>query len=527
MSTIGSYLKPFHGLEQHGTAAHPKSVTLIVVGWEPDGKGEPTYSQTQLQQMFFGATNSVASWLQEASRGRFVLAPHPTHPVIGPFVSKKWWPFYWRNATRESFDPTTGTWGSNYVKDRLTAEEWAANPYKVPPDPSDPHRYQDASGEVWYLDDEGYIGGHSHSWAEAIREAAKVIDFSALDSNGDGVLTVDDAAVVVVKSQASTSGTRRPVSGSDVPKTDLIVDGVAIHQVCELYAGPPGGSNDVAVAIEEVIHLLLNYADQYPDSDRPDTDPGRPGQLSLSDAGHRPVHVDAYHRMKWGWTHPTLVDVDRVYTLHDAGSAGEVLIVPSRIKDRQDEFFLVENRWRGTSYDAHRQPHYGDGLAIWHCIEDASLGNWGRTALHLRRADPSVAADTPVSEQRALFDGADPARSYPLDDDSAPSDLRFRDGRASGIMIDQISPAGATMTLRVRRTNRLPVVKYQAAWQHDAHVGVVVLLFDGGGGKQLNGLDASAFRALTRALRGESPVFYDPDQDVVLTLHEPLGESEN
>lgn len=526
MSTLADYLKPFHGLKQQGTTAQPKSVTLIVVGWEPQGKGEPTYSKEQLHQLFFGATNSVAAWFHEASLGRFVLTPHPTHPVIGPVVSKKWWPFYWRDATRDSFDPTTGTWGNNYVKDRLTPNEWADNPYKVPPDPNDPHYYKDASGKEWYLDDEGYLGGHTNSWAEAVREAAQVIDFAVLDSNGDGQLTVDEAAVVIVKSQATTFGTRRPVSGSDVPKTDLIVDGVTVKQVCEFYGGPPLGNDDVAVACEEVIHLLLNYVDQYPDPDRAATDPGRPGQLSLSDAGRRPVHVDPYHRLKWGWTQPTLVDHDGVYTVHDVGSTGEVLIVPSRIKDRQDEFFLVENRWRGFSFDAHRQPHYGEGLAIWHCIEDAGLHNWGRTAVHLRRADPSLAANTTASEQRALFDGTDPVRSYPLDDNSAPADLRFGDGRMSGIALDQVSAAGPSMTLRVRRTNRLRVSSYQAAWRHDAHVGVVVLLFDGGGGKQLNGLDATAFRAVTRALRAESPIFYDPDQDVVLTLHEEVGELE-
>lgn len=168
MTTIANYLKPFHGLEQQGSAAQPKSLTLIVVGWEPQSKGEPTDSQAQLHELFFGPTKSVASWLQEASLGRFVLSAHPTHPVIGPIVSKQWWPFYWRNATRESFDPATGTWGSNYVKGRLTAQEWADNPYKVSPDASDPHYYKDANGDEWYLDEEGYIGGHTHSWAEAV-----------------------------------------------------------------------------------------------------------------------------------------------------------------------------------------------------------------------------------------------------------------------------------------------------------------------------------------------------------------------
>lgn len=99
--------------------------------------------------------------------------------------------------------------------------------------------------------------------------------------------------------------------------------------------------------------------------------------------------------------------------------------------------------------------------------------------------------------------------------------------RDCGQSVNVISNANPGGVVDINHYGRRQVLKYQAAWQHDAHAGAVVLLFDGGDGKQLNGLDAKAFRALTQALREESPVYYDPSQDLVLTLHELVGESES
>lgn len=438
MPTLADFEKPFYGLKRQGTKAQPKTVTLIVISWVPKGKNEPALTNDQLRQLFFGSTDSVANWFYEASQGRYHLVPHPVHPVLGPFESKYWWPFYWRNAR-------------DALKKDLTPQEWADFPYKVPPPKDSPHYYKAPDGTEYYLDDEGYIGGHTHSWAEAIRRASEIIDFQALDRDHDGYLSSDDALIVIVKAQKGTFGTRNEVTGSDVPKTDLVVDSVKIKVICELYVGQPVQPDDFAVAVEEVLHLAANLDDQYPDDNfRHGNDPGRPGQFSLSDAGHRPVHVDPYHRLKWGWLNATVVDKSGVYTLRDAATTGEALILTSPIKGHENEFFIVENRWRGNSYDRYRIPDRGDGLAIWHCIEDPSLqASWARRAVHLRRAEPRLDAQGHIQWTKALFDGADPARSYVLNDDSTPQNLRLRNNERSGLQISNISPAGPQMTLRV------------------------------------------------------------------------------
>ncbi|MCB0192696.1 MAG: hypothetical protein KDJ65_12190 [Anaerolineae bacterium] len=524
MANIDEFEKSFYNLKRQGTQASPKTVTLIVIAWEPKGKGEPALNRSELQQLFFGPRDSVASWFYEVSQGRYRLVPHPTHPVLGPFISKYWWPFYWRND-------------ASYVQKYLTNEEWERNPYKVPPSRESPHSYE-IDGRVYYLDDEGYIGGHTHSWAEAIRQGAEVVDFSMFDRNNDKYLSPDEVLFMIVKAGPGRSafGTRRSVTGSDVPRIDLKVNGVIVREVCELYAGTPLESNDLAVASEEILHLAANLADQYPDYDprypektyfRYPNDPGRPGQLSLTDAGHRPVHVDPYHKLKWGWLNPQIADKSGTYHLQEATKTGDALIVPSPIRDRKDEFFIIENRWRGDSFDRYRHPNRGDGLAVWHCIEDIALvSDWGRRAVHLRRADPRLDANGHIRWEKALFDGADPTRSYVLSDSSTPQHLRLRNNAPSGIVIQDISPAGPKMSLRVTLITHIEVEKYQPAWNHKYQSGIIVMLFKGGGFKQLNSLDYATYMALLDQLRNEKPVYYDPNQDLLLTRHELTGENE-
>lgn len=454
MLTIVDFEKPFYNLKQQGNDTDPKSVTLIVIAWEPKGKGEPPLSATQLQDLFFGTTNSVAHWFEENSQGRYRLEPHSSIPVIGPLQSVYPWPFYWRN------DP-------GYVRNllcgdpELYCEAWQNNPYKVPPPEGDSRRHIH-NGKVYYLDDEGYIGGHTHSWAEAVRTASDQINFGDLDLGSDNYLSVDEGLVVTVKAQASRFGTQRSLTGSDVPKTDFRVDNVKIDKICEVYIAPPHGAEDLAVAIEEVLHLAANLADQYPDPSGGDyrrhDDPGRPGQLALTDAGHKPVHIDPYHKLKWGWLNPQLADHSGRYTLHDVATTGDALILYNP-GFGTDEFFILENRWRGNSYDRYRNNDMQEGLALWHCIQDTNLSHdWARRAVHLRRADPRLDNRENIQYSLTLFDGSDPTRSYDLHDDSEPQNLRFSNGRPSYIKIKNISRAGSTMTVDVELPSRIALV---------------------------------------------------------------------
>jgi hypothetical protein len=142
---------------------------------------------------------------------------------------------------------------------------------------------------------------------------------------------------------------------------------------------------------------------------------------------------------------PAVATGRRVLVLHD----------PAR---GPAEYFLLENRWRGESYDAGAAPHGvglpADGLAVWHVLEDPAVfdllnptnggrGDWGRKGLRLLRADGGVARD----DARALFGGPGTV----IDDSDAPVALRWLDGTASGFRVEILGPPGPTVDLRVTR----------------------------------------------------------------------------
>ncbi len=71
------------------------------------------------------------------------------------------------------------------------------------------------------------------------------------------------------------------------------------------------------------------------------------------------------------------------------------------------------------------------------------------------------------------------------------------------------------------------VEKYQLAWSHDAKSGSIVLLFQGGGARQINGLSYEDYSAMVDMLRNEKPLWYDENQALLATYHEPVGEGES
>ena len=733
---LSDFERPFFGLYRQGSDTQPKTVNVISIAWEPRGKGEPALSTVALHEMLFGNKKSVKDWLLENSMGRYRIRPHPEMPgtILGPYLSRFDWPFYWRG------DPKG-------IRKKLCGHEdtfcpaWNSLPWKVPPPLGDPHRYVHQSGEVKYLDDEGFWGGHTHSWAEAIRRAAQDFDLSKCDNDGDTKITSSECIIFMIKAQGGkVDGTRRWPKGSNVPSAPLVVDGsgrtdfavlrknqskwqwivdsnydgasdlrinfgntsdypipadyhgddradfailadsgglfrwlidanrdgtpeldveygrvsdkpvpadydgdgrtdfavirevggqwqwivdsnhdgvadlreefgkhsdtpvpgdydgdgradlavvrevggqwqwivdssqdgladlreefgkhsdtpvlgdydgdgradlavvrevggqwqwivdsnhdgvadlreefgihsdtpvvgdydgdaatdfavvrevggqwqwivdsnhdgvadlreefgnrsdqplpanyhgITIINISELYAAPPHGHNDLAAALEELLHQSANLEDQYPDDTekvvyRPSNDPGRPQQLALTDASGRPVGLDPYHRLKWGWLNARVVNASGHFNLKSATSTGDALILHSHLG--ANEFFILENRWRGTNYDSHRNADWEDGLALWHVIQDPTLHHkWARRAVHLRRADPAL-HEGKLQPGLALFRRPSPTTSYDLTDQSYPQTLRFRENVPSGIKIRNIDTPGAEMTVDI------------------------------------------------------------------------------
>jgi hypothetical protein len=141
-----------------------------------------------------------------------------------------------------------------------------------------------------------------------------------------------------------------------------------------------------------------------------------------------------------------------VETRHDAWA----LVDPRR---GVREYFLVENRWPGTSYDDVLPDR---GLGVWHVIEDertftetrppsVSAENWARyrgwARLGIRMIRPVLGP--PADGGRALWDGSDPATGYDIS-------LRWADGTSSGFALREISAAGPVMEAIIQVPDTVP-----------------------------------------------------------------------
>ena len=129
---------PFYSLK---TAIGKRRVLVIL--WDPHRPDHPAPAKTKIQDLIFGKKPSVKDYFLENSVGSLQLE---NAGVVGWYDSDHPWQLYWRT---DQYDPNNLQSG-------------------------DPHLWVDIQGKygepgsIRYLDDDGFISGHTHKWAEAI-----------------------------------------------------------------------------------------------------------------------------------------------------------------------------------------------------------------------------------------------------------------------------------------------------------------------------------------------------------------------
>ncbi len=423
-----NFVKPFYSLK----SAIGKRKVLVIL-WDPHRPEHPPPAKAEIQNLIFGPKPSVKDYFLENSHGLLELE---NADVLGWYDSDYPWQLYWRT---DQYDPNNLQSG-------------------------DPHLWVDVQGKygqpgsIRYLDDEGFISGHTHKWAEAIIKAGNQIDLKTYDSNNDGYLSPDELSILMVIPQNSPFGTQRPVVARHIPTEEpLIVDNVKINTITEAYIGAPPSLGLVA---HELSHILFGTGDMYFGFFQPYA----AGPYSLMDQSpHNPPHLDPFHKLKLGWTKPKIISIDGFYKIHDIETTGEIYILydPSR---GDEEYFILENRWKGTSYDQYLPK---SGLAIWHIIENPNIFDnlttpigvdpqnwndpkwkgWARRGIQMIRPIYGPPIDW------SLWDGSIPETGYDLlSNDPNPSHvtLKWADGTPSGFSILSIPPSGSEVTIQIK-----------------------------------------------------------------------------
>jgi len=179
-------------------------------------------------------------------------------------------------------------------------------------------------------------------------------------------------------------------------------------------------------------------------------------------------HNDPWTKEKFGWVNPIeVVQPDR-HTLGDVATTGQVLKIPRN----DDEYFLVENRWGGTSYDATSTaasatvglPGLGvrdEGLAIWHvdktrisAFKAENPTQFDKLPTMLWKEDAGRDAwphgtgsdRNDLWHSRQSFDALSDRASATV---RMPANSNWNDGTPSDIVIMPLSPPGPTMSVYI------------------------------------------------------------------------------
>ena len=303
--------RPFQSLKRQRNVRRKVVSTL----WDPHRPIDPAPTKTAIESLIFATTtNSVRDYYLQNSNRYYTI---DRAAVLGWYDADKPWQHYWG-----------------------------------PVDTND-------------SDSDGWVNPHVEKWAEAIHKSSADFNYQPLDINPfDGNLSPEELGILIVIPQNGPFGSNRYAVGREYPNpTPLVVNGVTVGFIAEVYIGNPP---NLGVVAHELDHLLLGGPDMYFTF----FNPYAAGDYSIMDRTYKTTHLDPFAKLKHGWLRAKLILRSGTYALSDIETryAVWILLDPRR---GPDEYFIIENRWGGNSYD--QQMSDPGGLAVWHIMENPTV----------------------------------------------------------------------------------------------------------------------------------------------------------
>lgn len=332
----------------------------------------------------------------------------------------------------------------------------------------------------------------------AIQQADADINFASYDSDNDGTVTNEELTIyIVVTGQGGDSGgtaawAYHRHAGS------VTCDGKTIEGEYSITSE----MNPVGTFAHELGHDL-GLPDLYDTTPSNNPDSEGIGHYGLMGSGSwcGPTHMTAWEKMQLGWIVPTVVPANGFYDIQDSETHADAYILRSA-SHSADEYFLVENRWRGTSYDSivGREGRLNDeGIIIYH-IDDTQANNGDeahkkvdvecadKPTSHVIDADDlDLVITNWLTDMYRRGDANDlwDCNEYDFTDTSTPAKAIWYGGGASGLSVSLFPCVGATMRTYLAITPNLPPV----ADANGPYVGVegTAINFDGTGSSDPDG----------------------------------------
>ncbi len=372
-------------------------LVLIVVGFAGDetGNGAVAYRDDfDWHNMAFESDQSVAAFYSDQSEGAFTWVPaHETSE------------FSTNNNTCTSDRKDDGI---IHITLPRAHGHWFSQELATNPDES--IDINTVSDEQATLD-----ADFETCTVEALREAAKYINFSlydkdnsytidgdelgvgiifaGYDNNGDWMNVLDKATYPCMQAQAYGPFNTGINLGSDIIPNRVITMGEMMTRVPEDRTSDDSVDETVIEVVANPLstldHELGHYLD-LPDYYDTSYDTSAPwahwnaGSLSTMDIGsvlpvskgnntyeYSASRLDPFSRIKLGWLQPQVIDTAGTYEVRADGTNTDknVLLIKT---ERENEYFLIENR-QPTGFDAAFQDQTTQektgGIVVWHVDE--------------------------------------------------------------------------------------------------------------------------------------------------------------
>jgi M6 family metalloprotease-like protein len=278
----------------------------------------------------------------------------------------------------------------------------------------------------WYWNNNAFM----QMWQDALAAADASVDFHALDTNKDNMISPEETFIAIVRPQNDPYGTTQPVVSA---KLDGVATALNIH-VSDIYLSSKSANRTWGVGLmaHEFSHSLLDTQDLYSPCPA-DTDAHT---FSIMSNHRNGTHLDPFHKLKSGlvaadainlatWTTQTL-------SLAAIETGRTVLLVYDPTK-ADKEYFLVENRFGGSGRTANYDDSLTNSVVVWHVIEDATTRNT------FPNVPPKTLCRIPVRFIKSLTTNG------------ASQDLTWANGTAAKMRVVVKSAPGATTKVEIAK----------------------------------------------------------------------------
>jgi M6 family metalloprotease-like protein len=370
---------------------------------------------TQWNNKFFGTTDSVQDYYQEASYGKLTMAP----------------------AAESSGTANDGVVG------------WLTMNYNHP----------NTAGNI------GDSANHLLA-RDAVQAANPYVNYASFDSNGDGFLSSQELHVTVIvagyeQSYGGTCGKsvwghRGTLSGTEQPVVDGIVVGDFSHGggYTEFGEWHCDHMATIGIMVHELGHDLY-LPDMYDTNPNDGTSEGVGKWSVMGDSwsalpgnyqGTLPSQLDAWSKSYEGWLTPKRTSgIQAIGQAETNATALQLRANPNGVDwtwggaSGTGEYFLVENRQR-VGYDAALP---GCGLLVWHIDETRTSSNLAnadetRKLVDVEEADGRNDLDNKINrgDNGDLYPGNTNNTSF---NNTSNPNSKLYSGSSSGVAVDNVS----------------------------------------------------------------------------------------